>query len=178
MEQSQRTCTDTPSLQTRVGNLCICSSHLSSWIRPKGLFMSCLPPQPLISGLILNQWTHLVWCPLHCSPGADQQVHLACTSPATVSPELQQIRLPEPEQPSILSAPALNFLFPSLLQVTVQMVLVILALASVPVLLFGTPLYQYCQHWRQGSSPHRVRAQLGRGPGGHVSSCTPLDQGQ
>ncbi|XP_014462887.1 V-type proton ATPase 116 kDa subunit a 3 [Alligator mississippiensis] len=50
-------------------------------------------------------------------------------------------------------------------QVTVQMVLVILALASVPVLLFGTPLYQYCQHWRQGSSPHRLEPSLLRGSG-------------
>ncbi|TFJ95636.1 putative serine/threonine protein kinase [Platysternon megacephalum] len=37
--------------------------------------------------------------------------------------------------------------------VTVQIVLVVLALASVPVLLLGTPVYLWCQHCCRGH-PH------------------------
>ncbi|EMP27679.1 hypothetical protein UY3_15234 [Chelonia mydas] len=53
-------------------------------------------------------------------------------------------------------------------QVTVQNVLVVLALASVPVLLLGRPVYLWCQHHRRGR-PH-----LGLGPPGDAGERQPL----
>lgn len=49
------------------------------------------------------------------------------------------------------------------LQVPVQMVLVVLALVSVPVLLLGTPLYLYNQQHRRraNSIPVRLGMRLG-----------------
>lgn len=49
------------------------------------------------------------------------------------------------------------------LQVPVQMVLVVLALASVPVLLLGTPLYLCCQRRRRKTGHPPVRLGTGRG---------------
>uniref|UniRef100_A0A8C0J8Q2 V-type proton ATPase subunit a n=1 Tax=Chelonoidis abingdonii TaxID=106734 RepID=A0A8C0J8Q2_CHEAB len=49
-------------------------------------------------------------------------------------------------------------------QVIVQNILVVLALASVPVLLLGTPVYLWCQHRRRGHPHLRVRGWAGRQP--------------
>uniref|UniRef100_A0A8C0J6T4 V-type proton ATPase subunit a n=1 Tax=Chelonoidis abingdonii TaxID=106734 RepID=A0A8C0J6T4_CHEAB len=46
-------------------------------------------------------------------------------------------------------------------QVIVQNILVVLALASVPVLLLGTPVYLWCQHRRRGHPHLRVRGWAG-----------------
>uniref|UniRef100_A0A8C0J8T8 V-type proton ATPase subunit a n=1 Tax=Chelonoidis abingdonii TaxID=106734 RepID=A0A8C0J8T8_CHEAB len=53
-------------------------------------------------------------------------------------------------------------------QVIVQNILVVLALASVPVLLLGTPVYLWCQHRRRGHPHLRVRGWAGAlgAPGG------------
>lgn len=49
------------------------------------------------------------------------------------------------------------------MQVPVQMVLVVLALASVPILLLGTPLYLCCRRRRRKTGHPTVRLGTGRG---------------
>lgn len=56
-------------------------------------------------------------------------------------------------------------LFPSCTQVVVQYALVVLALATVPILLLGTPLYLLRQHRRRNT---QRRPTVGRQVGGGV----------
>lgn len=72
------------------------------------------------------------------------------------------------------------------LQVPVQMVLVVLALASVPILLLGTPLYLCCQRRRRKTGHPPVRlgtrwgARMGQGARWHGLSgpMSPCSQQQ